>query len=92
MPRYDPWYEFITAYEAWTNAPDDDVQQLAALDRCLTKLQHVRDHDLIEMIGHGHKHAEIAEALGVSRQAVGQQVKYARQRVIAAQQRRKGTK
>jgi DNA-binding CsgD family transcriptional regulator len=83
----DPWRAFATTFDAWIDAldagPVDDLRALAQLTAVLTQLQAVRDHDLLELIAHGHTHAEIADALGVSRQAVGQQIQSARRREAA---------
>jgi DNA-directed RNA polymerase specialized sigma24 family protein len=67
----------------------DDVRHLVAVDRALANLEHARDLVLIALVGHGHTQAEIAEALGVTQQAVSQQLRHARGRQMQRQFQRK---
>jgi predicted DNA-binding protein (UPF0251 family) len=87
MPRKpDPWPIFVDTVARYVDA-ETHAEALPLIDQAAEQLQAVRDRDLLDAIAHGDTHEELAAALGVSRQAVTQQVRSARNREIARRQR-----
>jgi FixJ family two-component response regulator len=87
MPRKpDPWPPFVETVARYVDA-ETHAEALPLLDQAIEQLHAVRDRDLLDAIAHGDRHEDIAAALGVSRQAVTQQVRSARAREIARRQR-----
>jgi DNA-binding NarL/FixJ family response regulator len=68
--------EHINAYLDTT----EHTEGLPLLDQALLALAALRDRELLDAIAHGDRQADIADALGISHQAVSQQIRSARAR------------
>jgi DNA-binding NarL/FixJ family response regulator len=67
--------------EAYVNSTET-ANVLPLLDGALDLLQALRDRELLDAVAYGDRQADIAEVLGVSHQAVSQQIRNARAREL----------